>query len=184
MPGFKILGSETNAGPTNMQEFNRAHRWRILDIGFPVPAGGGAGSGPAADKLLGAGLFAKSLQLPSLSFEEEKVAGGATTYYKIAKRALWENVTVTFYDTVSLYDIFKKWQDKIWTPEDGIKKASDYKGVATFLLTNNEGDRAQTFKLRNAYPSKIAHGELSYTNSDIKLLTVTYSYDFAEISIP
>jgi hypothetical protein len=128
-------------------------------------------------------LFAQSIQLPSLAFEEEKVAGGASNYYKIAKRATWENVTVKFYDVYGLYRIYKDWQDKIWTPQHGILPASEYKGTAEFALTDAEGEDIQNYRLINAYPVNVSHGDLSYTSADIKLLTVTYSFDYAEIKL-
>jgi hypothetical protein len=173
MPGFNIGGGD---GPDHKSEFHRAHRWRIVNIGFP-------GTPPITASQRRLTLFAQSIQLPSLSFEEEKVAGGASNYYKIAKRASWENVTVKFYDVYGLYKIYKDWQDKIWTPQDGIKFASDYKGTAEFILTDADGEKIQSYKLVNCYPTNISHGDLSYTSPDIKLLTVTYSFDYAEIDL-
>jgi len=169
MPGFFPSGSIADPGIDSNAEYNRVHRWVIESLGFPGP--------PSSDRLR---LHAKSIGLPTLKFEEEKIKGGSS-YYKIAKRAHWEDITVKFYDVFGLYKVFKEWQDKIWTPADGIKKPSDYKGAPVFLLLDGEGNEVQRFTLSGAYPSKIDHGDLSYENSTIKLLTVTYTYDFAII---
>lgn len=181
MPGFSIIGSEQQS-PKNDAEFHRAHRWYIRNIGLPG-AGGSSGTRTRAGSAGDPKLYAHTLQLPSLSFEEEKISGGASNYYKIAKRAVWDNVTIKFYDVYGLYKIYRDWQDKIWTPDEGIKKASDYKGQPVFVLTDGQGNDSQIYTLINAYPINVNHGELSYTSNDIKLLTVTYSFDYATFEL-
>jgi hypothetical protein len=176
MPGFSINGGGSGISPDNKAEFNRNHRWRIEKFG--LPDGALAGNAGGARNLK---LYAKSIQLPSLTFEEEKIKG-ANSYYKIAKRAEWQDVTVKFYDVYGLHKLFRAWQDEIWTEDDGIKGPSNYKGEPQFLLLGGTGSINQFFTLHGAYPKKVDHGDLSYDNSDIKLITVTYSYDFATIT--
>jgi len=172
MPGFNIGGSQPNQ-PRNTVEFHRAHRWIISSLGIPTAVGGTS----TTEKLR---LYAQSIQLPSLSFEEKKIKGG-NSYYKIAKRADWQDVVVKFYDVHGLFDLFNKWQDAIWTPEEGIKVPSGYKGDPKFRLLAGDGGKVQEYRLKGAYPKLINHGEMSYTSSEVKILTVTFSYDFAEV---
>ena len=172
MPGFTI--DSQGSGPVNNIEFHRQHRWSIESLGIP---GDRPSSGATARK-----LYAQSLQLPSLEFEEESIKSPSTVY-KVAKRANWKNCVVKFYDVYGLYEKFADWQNKIWNPAIGIGSASDYKGSPIFVLVDGAGNVQQRYTLMGAYPLSVDHGELSYTNSDIKILTVTYSYDYAETEL-
>lgn len=169
MPGFNI-GTGNPTYPNPNAEFHRSHRWIIEELGVP-------GMQPVER------LYAKSMQLPSLTFDEEKIKSGASVVYKIAKKANWQPFTIKFYDTFGMYKGFKKWQDKIWTPEQGIGLACDYKSRVVLTLTDGLGVVKQRYTAIGAYPKSITHGELSYENSDVKLLTVAYSYDYATIEL-
>lgn len=167
MPGFNIQGMNP-LGIKHNTEFHRNHRWTILNLGVP-------GAQPEER------LYAKSIQLPSLVLDEENIQSGAAVLYKIAKKAKWQDITVKFYDVYGLYEHFRKWQDRIWNPNQGIGLAANYKSLVEFALTDGMGEEKQIYTAYGAYPKSVTHGELSYDNSDIKLLTVTYSYDFAKI---
>lgn len=174
MPGFRISGagqSPQDFTPLNTSEFHRPHRWRIEDIGLPIAIG----MNPEER------FYAQSVQLPSLVFEEEKLKTGSSIHYKIAKKAEWQDIIIKFYDVYGLYEVYKKWQDAIWTQEEGIKPPSLYKGQPIISLTNNSGAVAQRYTMFGAYPKSITHGDLSYADSNIKLLTVTYAYDYAGV---
>jgi hypothetical protein len=169
MPGFNIQGVDSN-NINPKKEFHRSHRWVIESLGVP-------GMQPEER------LYAKSIQLPSLTFDEEKIKSGASVIYKIAKKANWQPFTIKFYDTFGMYKGFKKWQDKIWTPAMGIGLANEYKSRVILALTDGEGEVTQRYTAIGAYPKSITHGELSYESSDVKLLTVAYSYDWATIEL-
>jgi hypothetical protein len=128
-------------------------------------------------------LYAQSLQLPELSFKEEKIEGASMVYW-VASAAKWNKVVVKFYDLHGLHEIFKDWQDLIWNPKDGIKEATGYKGEPKFVLIDGKGEKKQTYTLIGAYPSNVTHGELSYERSEIKILEVTYTFDFAMREFP
>tara|TARA_R100001244_G_scaffold25113_3_gene25505 strand:+ start:13037 stop:13690 length:654 start_codon:yes stop_codon:yes gene_type:complete len=192
MPGFAISGKEKGQNPNYKAEFHRAHRWMIEDIGVPMSSnsnnnvggtqtrGGFNASGMASKGDLK--LYAKSLKLPSLSFEEVKVNAGSLTY-SFPKKAKWENVVVEFYDVYGLHQIFRDWQDKIWTPDEGMKIVDAYMGEPIFKLLDGQGKEQQKFTLKNSYPINVDHGELSYDSSDVKLLIVTYVFSHAVIEI-
>jgi hypothetical protein len=168
MPGFNIQGSGTGSNPNHKVEFHRVHRWIIEDLGT---ASGG-------DPLR---LYAQSVQLPSLTFDEEKIKSGASITYKIAKKANWQDFTIKFYDVYGLYKLFDTWQKRIWNQDTGIGRADQYKRSVILLLTDGEGNEKQKYTAFGAYPKSITHGDLSYASSEVKLLTVTYSYDFATV---
>jgi hypothetical protein len=175
MPGFAINNTSGAISIDPKAEFHRVHRWYINNLGIPASIVGSDNSSKFR-------LYAHSLELPSISFEEELV-NGASLKYKFPKRVLWDPVTVSFYDVFGIHKKFEKWRQAIWTPEEGIKLANDFKGEAEFILTNGKGEDKQFYTLIGCYPSKISHSELTYTSSDIKLLRVTYSFDYAKIEI-
>lgn len=177
MPGF------TGNGPNPKAEFHRQHRWIIQDLGIPSSSGrAGQGIRGESKKRAELALYARDLQLPVLEFDIESIKSPSLEY-KVARRAKWRNCTVSFYDVYGLYKEFEKWQQAIWTPRTGLKPAIDYKGQPVFLLRDGKGAPKQKFTLRGAFPQSIDHGELSYTNSEIKVLTVTYAYDYADVEI-
>lgn len=191
MPGFNITG---DSGPSNKNvEFHRSHRWIIEDLGFPIGSGSDTQGLPGSTRTRAASpgapagaaqlaLYAQSIQLPAVEFEEEKIES-ASLVYRVAKRANWKPVTAKFYDVWGLYQIFEEWQRKIWNVSRGIQAAVDYKGQPVFALTDGAGEVKQRYTLMGAYPSNITHGDLSYTESNVKLLVVTYSFDYAEVEL-
>lgn len=169
MPGFNIGGGSTGSQPSNQEEVNRNHRWRIITLGENLIS---------RDRL----VFAKTLQLPSFSIEEESVMG-AHIKYKFAKCVNWEDVVVTFYDTDDLLDLLIEWQNKVFDNQAGIKLANDYKRRSAFALTDGDGTESDIkYQLINSWPKSISHSQLSYEDSEIKLINLTLSYDFAVVA--
>jgi len=163
MPGFEI--GTGGGGPANNLPTLRQHRWEITQLG------------PVTSSL----DVARDLQLPNFNVEREKVWGANSTY-KYAKGVDWEDVTVAFYDLFDIYGRLKKWMDTVWTPEQGLHPAGDYKMESFFKMLDSRGAVIQTFKLVNSWPVKVSHGPLSYTSSEIKYTQVTLSYDWAEFT--
>lgn len=166
MPGFNI-GSGNSGDPSPNTEVHRAHRWRIETLG--------------ALQNTGNFLYAKTLQLPNFSVDEETYIG-ASVKYKFAKVINWEDVTVTFYDVIGLYEQLFGWQNQVFTPNEGIKPADDYKEESRFVQTDGMGEQAgPRYILKNSWPKTISHSPLSYESSEIKLITLVLSYDYADI---
>lgn len=163
MPGFNIGGGD---GPSNSPDLHRSHRWEIINLGGYVRSEHR--------------MCAKSLSLPTFAAEEEIVMGAAIKY-KFAKAINWEDVQLSFYDTVGLYASLLKWQDAVYTADAGIKPASSYKADAAFTLVDGDGfPIGQEITLKNSWPKSISHSPLSYESSDIKQIDITLSYDWAE----
>ena len=169
MPGFQI-GQGT--GPSNTVETLRQHRWLIQTLG-PIAIGPDAGGTPP--------LLAESLQLPNVIIEEQTIQA-ALIKYKFAKSVSWEDASVTFYDTDNLLSKLLDWRNLVYTNVAGIKEhggANGYKKDSIFKLLDGIGKEKVTLTLRHSWPKSISHGPLSYGSTDIKLITVTLSYDFA-----
>lgn len=168
MPGFAIGGG--GDGPPNTQETLRVHRWLITQLG-PITS---------REQL----RVAREITLPNLSIDKQEVLGGML-YYKYAKAVKWEDVMVTLYDTGQTLLELETWKDLVYTNSSGIQNHnpnSGYKKEAVFELMDGQGSAVNTIRLKNAWPIKIVQGRLTYTSSDIKIIQVVLSYDWAETS--
>lgn len=165
MPGFKIGGA--GDGPSSGIETLRQHRWLITKLG------------PIGTENL---LVARDLVLPEYRIDRQEILGGLI-YYKFAKSVKWEDISVTFYDTGKILDELCKWKQLVYDNSSGIKKHSPnggYKQDCIFELLDGTGSPLNTITAKNAWPASIAQGQLSYTSTEIKVVTVTLAYDFAE----
>lgn len=175
MPGFKVaynddpegVGPQPSfrmSGPTDAE---RNHRWKIQNlIGISVSD---------TSRL----LYAKSLTLPNITFEEETVNGGSINY-KIPKNVTYSDVTMEFYDVHGLYDELYKKTTEVWTPTGGIKIANDYMGITIFSTTQANGSVSGTWTLRNSYIKELSNSTLAYDNSEIKTVSVTIGFSWLE----
>jgi hypothetical protein len=163
LPGFTICGK--GSGPDNTVEPKFTYRYNILILG-PIQR----------DAL----LFAKDLTLPTFSAERQEIIGGSLIY-KYAKNIKWEDVNISFYDVAkpSISNELDEWKDLVATSEAGLQKHSDYKKDCVFEELNGLGKKLRTIKLKGAWPASIAYGKLSYTDSSIKIVELTLSYDYA-----
>lgn len=164
MPGFNIGSS--GPGPSITADVYRAHRWKIVNLG--------ENSVSRYET-----VYAQSMTWPSVALEEESVMGAAINY-KFAKAAVFEDVTVTFYDVLNLFDQLNDWQKKVYNPQDGIGLANDYKKESKFALTTENGDEAVKATLKNSWPKAITHSQLTYEASELKLVSLVLSYDWVE----
>jgi hypothetical protein len=168
MPGFSIGGSGN--GPPNTQDTLRVYRWLITQLG-PITS---------REQL----RVAKEITLPNVNIDKQDILGG-TLYYKYAKAVKWEDVMVTLYDTGQTLFQLESWKDLVYSNASGIKNHnpnSGYKKEAVFELMDGEGSVVNTVRLKNAWPTKIVHGRLTYAASDIKVIQVVLVYDWAEVS--
>lgn len=124
-------------------------------------------------------IHLKEATLPTFSVAKDTVTGGSLDY-KFAKSICWEDVRVTWYDTKGLAKIITKWRDMVWTERDGLKAASEYKKDSVLTTKKVDGTQATKWTLKNSWPSVIREGDLTYTASDVKVVEVTISYDWAK----
>lgn len=176
MPGFNITGDEPNARelPPHTLETNREHRWRIVQLG-PIDFDNER-------------FLAESVLFPNVDIQQQEINASLLTY-KFAKNVRWDDVTITLYDTQSLYQSLElQWLNKVFTNIAGIRShaapmQSGYKQDTILELLDGDGRvlPGQTFTLKGSWPRRISHGNISFSSSAIKLLTLTIAYDFAEV---
>jgi len=169
MPGFVVNGVGGNGNSAKATEtYYYTYTWEIKNI-----------FGDNDDALINA----KDMTLPVFNVSKENVPG-ASLEYKFAKSVNWDDIKISWYDTVGMIDVIRRWRESVWTPNSGLQPASDYKKESrvTTYSPDRKNDTANDvdFLLHNSWPSIIRHGDLSYTNSDIKLIDVTLTYDWAE----
>jgi hypothetical protein len=170
MPGFAVGqnfgGMAGMRTATATQEYLYTYTWEIFEL-FETQ-----------EPLL---VHAKELTTPTFSVGIE-MQQGASLEYKFAKSVSYDDVKVTFYDTVGLIRILKGWRQRVWTAAEGLKLAERYKRNSRLLIypPTWEEDKATNWKLIGSWPSVIRHGELTYTSSDVKIVEVTVTYDWAE----
>jgi hypothetical protein len=124
-------------------------------------------------------IYARDATTPSFSFEKGEVQG-ASMKYKFAKGITWEDVKLSWYDTDGLWKTLKKWRDRIWAAKTGLGFPNEYKkrsSLTSFIYDESFGMR---WRLINSWPVSVKTGELTYTDSDIKVVDVAISYDWAE----
>jgi hypothetical protein len=169
MPGFVVGGD--GDGPSGVAEYHRSHRFRIKKLG-PIIF--------KSNQL----FYAKSVQLPNISFDVEIINTGSSIPYKFPKAMQQDDIVVEFYDVIGIYEKLMTWQDKIWDSEKGIRPADDFMDTCEFELGNDQPGKnieGYTIKCYNCWPKKIDHSPLTYENSNIKSITLTIVCTHTEV---
>lgn len=174
MPGFNINGDfgghDTTGGRGGMdarRDYYYNYFWEIDNL-FET-----------SFTLENALISLRDLTLPTFSVSKE-VYHGSSLEYKFAKNVSWDDIKVTWYDLDGLLDSVRSWRQSVWTPECGLRPANDYKKESKLLTYLPTGESQIPWLLHNSWPSQIRYGDLTYTTSEIKLVEVTVSYDWAE----
>lgn len=170
MPGFIVQSRSTTEGHVQSNvEYFYSYTWDVSEI-----------FGQSANKI---GL--KDVTLPTFTVNKETVEG-AHIEYKFAKSVSWEDVSVTWYDVDGLFRDILSWRSSIWNADSiGLKQAAEYKKKTTInsfvgsYLGDPQQRPYQRYELYNSWPSSIKYGDLTYTSSEVKLVTVTITYDWA-----
>ena len=174
MPGFNVNGSrlDNNDHYPSTKEYYYSYTWNIASL-FE--------DNNIAEWSIGL----KDCTLPTITINKETVEG-AQLEYKFAKSVSWEDVTVTWYDTEKLYENVLRWRKLVWNADtdQGLNAASEYKKKSQ--IHSYPGPWAdpgavvtQIYTLHNSWPSSIKYGDLTYTSSEVKLVSVTITYDWA-----
>ena len=165
MPGFKV-GFESVEGIDAKTEFYYTYTWEVPLI---------LGSTTKRNEL----IILRECTTPTFTVNKESYTG-ASLEYKFAKSVAWEDVKLTWYDTKGLIDRIRDWRRTVWTASEGLKTAKEYKKNSQISCFLPDSTGVFGWILRNSWPSSIRNGELTYTNSDIKVVEVTLSYDWAD----
>ncbi len=170
MPGFIVQGAGGGhrAAQTSRREYYHNYFWEIVNL-FEGPGWNNPNS-----PLIGL----KDCSMPTFTVNKETYQG-ASLEYKFAKSVTWEDIKVSWYDSVGLLEIMREWRSSIWTPECGLSEANQYKRQSILSYYLPTGQSANFWTLINSWPSQIRHGDLTYTSSDVKLIEATITYDWA-----
>lgn len=143
-------------------------------------------------------IFTKDCTLPTYNVAREDVESAALVY-KFAAQANWDDIRLTFYDIPApdggkkLADTLREWRTTVWNAEGGIFLADvatggevgqgggPYKQRTTIRVFNMDDTVEYSWILNGSWPQQIKEGELTYTDSDVKIVEVIIVYDYAEI---
>jgi hypothetical protein len=147
------------------------------------------------DPQMTSALLAKDATLPTFTISKDTV-DGSSLVYKYAGMVTWEDVRITFYDVVLAGDspgastgtkaskILKDWRERVWAHTTGLKAPTEYKKDSKIITYTSDWVKSTTWTLRGSWPSIVKEGDLTYTSTDIKVIEVTISYDWAESDAP
>ena len=124
-------------------------------------------------------IYLKDVTLPSITFEKETYTA-ASLQYKYASGVVYDDISMTFYDTKDLLSSIIEWRSNIWTQASGLKTASEYKKNCNIFVYTPDGELCQNFKIYGSWPSSIKYGSLTYTTSDLKYVDLSITYDWME----
>jgi hypothetical protein len=176
MPGFNVNGVGDGRSASNLKPVYN-YTWEIDSL-FEDPGNTMA-------------LLAKDATMPTFSISKDTV-DGSSLVYKYAGMVTWEDVRVTFYDVVLASDspgattntkaskILKDWRERVWAHTTGLKAPTEYKKDSKITTYTLDWIKNVTWTLRGSWPSIVKEGDLTYTSTDIKVIEVTISYDWAE----
>lgn len=180
MPGFAINGLNTEDSrlvPTQ-QDVYLSYCWEIpLIMGETAKKTDQNGTG---EKAL---LMLKDATLPTFTVTKDTYLGGSIEY-KYAKSVIWDDIKVTWYDTLNMINMIRKWRESVWTEEDGLKAAASYKKDTELNVFLPNGQGFYKYFLTGSWPSQIRSGDLTYTSTEAKIVEVSVSYDWALEGVP
>lgn len=163
MPGFKVSGLGEPADSRIIPYYK--YTWEIDKLFDDVV------DGPL--------IYLKEASTPSWTIEKEEVMG-ASLKYKFAKSIAFDDIKVSWYDTDGLAEIIRGWRRRVWTPEEGFKNPAEYKRLSVIRPMTYDLTGDVVWTLHNSWPQAVRCGDLTYSDSDVKLVEVTISYDWAE----
>lgn len=165
MPGFIVNGVGQGA-PATVKPYYK-YTWEVTNF-----YGDGIQNGSPL-------VYLKEAGTPSWDFDREEIQG-ASLVYKFAKSIKWNDVKFTWYDTVGLHTKIKSWRESVWKADTGLLNPDDYKKTSILKSLTFSWEEPVTWTMYNSWPAAVKVGDLTYTDSDVKQVEVTLSYDWAE----
>jgi len=163
MPGFKI--AEKQAGQKQLpKNVVYTYTWHMPQF-----------VGMGVDDL---NVHLKETSLPSYSFDTESIKTGHTTY-QFAKGIKWSDVKLSFYDTDDVGQLLKLNAGEVWTPQTGLKVASEYMAESKIQVQYSDGQLAYTWTLVNSWIKSVSFSKLTYESSGVNNANVTLAYSWA-----
>ena len=181
MPGFVISTFGGTSGGTPVTEKHNASGRANFYYNYTWEVDNLLGYRPSMVSSFRPIIYLKDATLPTFTANQDSIVGGSLEY-KWAKSVIWDDVKFTWYDSVGLINIMRRWRQSIWDSVKGLQVGHDYKkrSILRNYLPTWENYKSVPWVLINSWPKIIRHGDLTYTQSDVKLVEVTVSYDWAE----
>lgn len=185
MPGFRtptasgsLYGGSQNDPSSNVKAFY-TYAWEVPHL-FGTNIQTGPNGTPA--------IFTKDVSLPDFNATKEEVPG-ASLMYKYASIINWEDVRLSFYDVaisddLTLNEQLRMWRRRVWNPDSGVGEAREYKQNTLITYMTGDLEVKRQWKLIGSWPQRIKSGDLTYTDSNIKIVDVTIVYDWADCGKP
>ncbi len=174
MPGFAV-GEFFNTNANNQLAPSQVDYYYSYTWYVPIVFGDIIKRKPGVSSL----IYLKDASLPTFTTSVDKYSGGSIEY-KHAKSVNWEDIRLSWYDTAGLLAVVKQWRSLVWDSEYGLRPAGEYKYSTELVSYLPDGTKEQSWLLYNSWPSSIKYGDLTYSNSDIKVVEVTVTYDWAD----
>lgn len=167
MPGFRVGFETPNPElPSADINFYYSYTWEIPEI---------LGDSSRSQKL----IALKECSTPTFTANKESYTASSLEY-KYAKSIVWDDIRVSWYDSEGLLAKIREWRQTVWSPEYGLKAAKNYKKNTRLSYYLPDYTSSVGWVLKNSWPSTIRSGDLTYTNSDVKVIEVIVTYDWAE----
>ena len=189
MPGFSIrqFGGNRDAISTE-QRFYTSYSWEIVSF-----------SNRLSQVLTDADymVMLRTATLPQITFTKEEATGG-TIKYKYAGKPGFEDIRISWYDSVNFSRVYKAWQELIYTHEFGVAPPNQYKAESKIrkYLADRPSTGEQTrstqevpesgnvnYNLFGSWPVTFKESELTYLEAAIKNVEITLSYDYFTLEI-
>jgi len=147
-------------------DYYYTYTWQIFQLGGQLISDGDAY------------IHLKDTTLPTFTAQQDSYVASSLEY-KWAKSVTWDDIKVSWYDTLGLGHKISQWRETVWNPTYGLQVASQYKKRSQIDVYLPNGNQVITWCLMGSWPKVIRQGELTYTDSNIKLVEVTVTYDWA-----
>lgn len=124
-------------------------------------------------------------EVSGLDFEREVIEyreGNSKSYSKTSQPGLEKlsKITCKRGTFEGDYDFYKEWRKNVLFQE-GNKTGSQYRRTVTIILLNENHDPMITWKLRNAWPSKIQSTDLKADANEVAIETMELVHEGLEI---
>jgi len=175
MPGF-IINTSGGLAPTTPggRDWLRSHRFELINFFGSTPS-----NSPEFIAL-------KDVTMPSKKLKSISVETPGTTY-KFASQAEFSELVMTFYGSRELLIKCLQMADKPHNTREGIRDYNQYKGTVVFQIRDTgsfDGSFSGIeYDYKNAWISDVSNGQVSYSSSEIMMITVNIVFDFFNATV-
>lgn len=175
MPGF-IINRSGGPAPTTpgRRDWLRSHRFELINFFGSTPS-----NSPEFIAL-------KDVTMPDKKIKNISVETPGTTY-KFASQAEYSDLIMIFYGSRDLLVKCLQMADKPHNTREGIRDYNQYMGNVTFQIRDTGSfDGAFSgieYDYINAWISSVSHGQVSYSSSEIMMITVNIVFSFFNVTI-